>query len=91
MGFRSWTPTANVFQMTLPELMQDLGWTGNNAPTLYMTLETPYLPWTNDVESGNQGQFNSVMRTFVKTMKRCYQRARKTSLPFELHFSQQPV
>ncbi|KAJ4314425.1 hypothetical protein N0V84_008888 [Fusarium piperis] len=90
-GFRSWAPTANVFQMTLSELMQDLGWMGNNAQTLYMTLETPYDPWENHVEPGNNGQFNGVMRSFIKKVQRCYQRARKSNLEFELHFSQQPV
>ncbi|KAM6532024.1 hypothetical protein FSOLCH5_001459 [Fusarium solani] len=90
-GFRSWTPAANVFQMTLSELIQDLGWRGNNVQPLYMTLDTPYELWVNDVEPGNNDQFNGVMRSFVKKVQRCYQRARKPNLEFELHFSQQPV
>lgn len=90
-GFRAWTPTANVFQMTLSELIQDLGWRGNNVQPLYMTLDTPYEPWANNVEPGNNDQFNGVIRSFVKKMQRCYQRARKPNLEFELHFSQQPV
>ncbi|KAI8691514.1 hypothetical protein LRP88_08770 [Fusarium phalaenopsidis] len=92
-GFESWTPTVDVFQMTLPELMSDLGWIGTNVQPLYMRLQTPrpYKLWTYGIEPGNNDMLNDVMHSFIDKMQSCYEQARKPKLRFELQFSQEPV
>ncbi|KAM6537444.1 hypothetical protein FALCPG4_003365 [Fusarium falciforme] len=92
-GFESWTPTVDVFQMTLSELMSDLGWIGANVQPLYMRLKAPrpYKPWVYGIEPGNNDKFNDVMHSFIDKMQSCYEQAKKPKLRFELQFNQEPV
>ncbi|RMJ17138.1 hypothetical protein CDV36_003184 [Fusarium kuroshium] len=86
--FRPWTPSADVFQMSLSELMQDLDWPGGNAQTLYMRLYHTSLdaPFAVDIMPGDNAMFNSMRRSFVRQMQRCYQRTGERNLEFEIHF-----
>ncbi|RSL71419.1 hypothetical protein CEP53_001498 [Fusarium sp. AF-6] len=86
--FRPWTPSADVFQMSLSELMQDLDWPGGNAQTLYMRLYHTSLdaPFAVYIMPGDNAMFNSMRRSFVRQMQRCYQRTGERNLEFELHF-----
>ncbi|KAI8684713.1 hypothetical protein NCS57_00138100 [Fusarium keratoplasticum] len=85
-AFRPWTPSANVFHASLSELMQDLGW--DKAQTLSLKLDAKFLDdaYEVDVEPGDNETLNKMRRSFVREMKRCYQRTREPNLEFELHF-----
>ncbi|RSL64017.1 hypothetical protein CEP54_004880 [Fusarium duplospermum] len=85
-AFKPWTPSANVFQASLSELMQDLGW--DNAQTLAMKIDADFLDdvLAVDVEPGDNEMFNKMRRSFVREMQRCYQRIREPNLEFELRF-----
>ncbi|RSM18898.1 hypothetical protein CDV31_002220 [Fusarium ambrosium] len=85
-AFKPWTPSANVFQASLSELMQDLGW--DNAQTLAMKIDADFLDdvLAVDVEPGDSEMFNRMRRSFVREMQRCYQRIREPNLEFELRF-----
>ncbi|KAJ4146662.1 hypothetical protein NW754_002127 [Fusarium falciforme] len=91
--YKSWRPSANVFQMTLAELMQDLGWAGNNIQPLYMRLDCrPHdEPYAGDVEPSDNAEFNAMKDSFVKKMQGCYELTGEPKLNFELHFRQQKV
>ncbi|EEU48774.1 uncharacterized protein NECHADRAFT_75259 [Fusarium vanettenii 77-13-4] len=91
-AYMPWTPAANalqiLFQMSLSELMQDLGW--DNAQTLYMKLDDSAKllddPYAANFNPGDNDMFNEMRRVWVGEMQRCYQRTTEPNLKFTLHF-----
>jgi hypothetical protein len=92
--YMAWTPGANasqiLFQMSLSEFMQDLGW--DNAQTLYMSLDDSANlladPYGANIKPGDNDMFNKMRRIWVRQMQRCYQRTREPNLEFVLRFKE---
>ncbi|KAI8719371.1 hypothetical protein NCS52_00717800 [Fusarium sp. LHS14.1] len=90
-AFRAWTPSVNVFQASLSELMQDLGW--DNTKTLYLKLDAAFLDDAHeeDIEPGDNELLNQTRRIFIAEMQRCYQCIREPNLEFQLRFKEKWV
>ncbi|RSM10676.1 hypothetical protein CEP52_003475 [Fusarium oligoseptatum] len=90
-AFRTWMPSVNVFQASLSELMQDLGW--DNAKTLYLKLDATFLDDAHeeDIRPGDNELLNKTRRIFIAEMQRCYQCIRQPNLEFLLRFKEKQV